>query len=366
MKHYLDYNATAPMRPEVVEKMAELQALPLNPSSVHGAGRHAKKLLEDARAQIAQHLSLFPNEVIFTASGTEANNMVLNGFAGRKIFISATEHASIYKAAGNAVKIPVDMQGVLDLVALDRLLVEHKDPALVSVILANNETGVIQPIEEIAKIVHAHNGLLHTDAVQAVGKMPLDFGKMGVDMMSISAHKCGGPVGVGALIMKSTLAIKPLLAGGGQELGRRAGTENIPAIVGFAESIERSFNNDWQQIELLRNLVENGLQQLVPDIVVFGQKSNRLCNTSSIAMPGVSNEVQLMHFDLAGIAVSAGSACSSGRVEPSHVLAAMGVSTEQASTVIRASLGWASSEVDVKAFVNAWKSLYEKRVLSAA
>lgn len=357
---YLDYNATSPMRPSVKAAMDALGSVPLNPASIHGAGRAAKKHLEDARATIAQALGAFANEVVFTGSGSEANNMVLRAFAGeRALLVSATEHASIGKTASllGAATIPVDENGVVNLSALENQLKQLAQPALVSVMLANNETGVIQPIAEIAKIAHAHGALVHCDAVQALGKIQLDWGLLGVDMLTICAHKAGGPVGVGALLIRNDLPIRALVTGGGQELGRRAGTENIPAIVGFAQLVkEVAHCPDAKQWLEWREWLVSALQAAQPEAQVFGSNVVRLPNTVQIAMPGAKSETQLMHFDLAGIAVSAGSACSSGRVAPSHVLLAMGIPAAVADTAIRISWGWGTTKTDIEAFAEAWKS----------
>lgn len=359
---YLDYNATAPLRPEVLAAMHEVEGFALNPSSIHAAGRQAKKLLEDSRKTIADALSVFANEVLFTGSGSEANNMVLRGF-DRPLLVSAIEHASILKTGSllGADTLPVDGDGIVKLDILEKKLAALGKPALVSIMLANNETGVIQPIAEIADIVHAYDGLLHTDAVQAIGKIPVDFGLLKVDMMTIGAHKVGGPVGIGALILRNDLAIKPLVTGGGQELGRRAGTEDVVKIAGFATLMQIVAScPEAKTMSALRDGLETYLKAEVPTAHVFGSNVQRLPNTLQISMPGVRSETQLMHFDLEGFAVSAGSACSSGRLEPSHVLKAMGISEETASCAIRVSLGWNSHENELKSFASAWKSAYER------
>ena len=364
MTIYLDYNATSPLRPNVRAAMDTVAGLPLNAASVHASGRQARKLLEDARATIAHAIGAFPNEVLFVGSGSEANNMVLRGFANeRPIFSSAVEHTSVSKTASllGGVTLPVDERGIVKLDVLDQMLTEVGKPALVSVMLANNETGVIQPMAEIARVAHNHGALVHCDAVQALGKITLDWGLLGVDMLTICAHKCGGPVGVGALLIRNDLPIKSLITGGGQELGRRAGTENIPAIVGFAalvkEVIQCPEAVQWMEWRLW---LEYELGSAAPDAVIFGEKSPRLPNTLQIAMPNASSETQLMHFDLAGFAVSAGSACSSGRVNASAALLAMGIKPEVAETAIRISWGWATTRAEIEAFAKAWVSAYTR------
>jgi len=349
MPIYLDYNATAPIRPEAVTRMQEILAFPANPSSAHRFGREAKKHLEQARKIIADAVSAWPNEVIFTASGTEANVTALRGIPGRRILVSAVEHSSVIRHPSSL--IPVTPSGLIDLAALDAMLADGA-PALVSVMLANNETGVIQPIHEAGAICKKHHALLHCDAVQALGKIPVDFGALGVDMMTIGGHKCGGPVGAAALIVRRDLPITPLLAGGGQESRRRAGTENLPAIAGFAAAVE---NIDFDHMRRLRGWLDGMEKAMSPEGIIFGAQAPRLPNTSCVAMPGVSGEVQLMDFDLKGFAVSAGSACSSGRIEASHVLAAMGVDKSLASCAIRISGGWRTAKQDIDAFTETWR-----------
>ncbi len=394
MPIYLDYNATAPVRPEVIERMQGLLTVPANPSSVHKFGRAARKSLEDARKVVAEAVSAWPNEIIFTASGTEANAMALRGFPDRRVLVSAVEHSSVLKPSlrgsetTEAIQkknwvaspsdrndvIPVHSSGLLDLSALDAMLAADETPALVSIMLANNETGVIQPISDIADLCKKHGALLHSDAVQAFGKIPVDFGALSVDLMTISGHKCGGPVGAAALVVRKDLAIMPLLIGGGQELNRRAGTENIPAVAGFARAVELF---DFGQMQKLRRWLD-GMESVIlserkriegslrsldfaqDDNIVFGKSAPRLPNTSCVAMPGVGQEVQLMDFDLKGFAVSAGSACSSGRIEVSHVLAAMGVDKGLAGNAIRISGGWATTEAEITAFTNAWRATCER------
>ncbi|MBA4274967.1 MAG: cysteine desulfurase [Alphaproteobacteria bacterium] len=356
---YLDYNATAPMRPSVRTAIYEAMEFPLNPSSVHRYGSEAKKRIEQARKTIADALSAFPNEIIFTASGTEANTLALRGFPDRVILTSNAEHASVAKTASllGAATLPVDNKGLLSPAALDAMLTQLKRPALVSILMANNETGIIQPIRELADIAHHHGALLHADAVQAFGKIPLDMGLLGADMLTISAHKVGGPIGIAALVLRNDLPIKPLLLGGRQELGRRAGTESVALISGFATlATEVAQAPESANLETLRQTLELA----VGHEYVVGSDVERLCNTSMLLMPHVPSETQLMHFDLSGFCVSAGSACSSGRIEPSHVLQAMGLSKEQASTAIRVSLGWANTTADIEAFSLCWKQLHER------
>ncbi len=361
--HYLDYNATAPLKPEVLEVMRELLAMPLNPSSVHANGRKARGIVEDARRAIGEVVGAFANEVAFTASGTEANNWALAAFPDHVLVASAIEHASVLKPAQHrqAAVIPVTRDGVVDMVALERLL-PQQGHFLVSVMIANNETGVIQPVAEIARTVHARGGLLHCDAVQGLGKISVDFNTLGCDLMTLSAHKMGGPVGVAALVAKNTVPLQPLLRGGGQELGRRAGTENVAAIAGFAKA---AVSIDLQHMQQLRGWLDAWERNIIDytqgACEVAGRHVARLPNTSCVSAGCMPSETQLIHLDLAGIAASAGSACTSGKIEPSHVLAAMGMPPGLAAGTLRISGGWATRERDIIALTAAWKALYARK-----
>ena len=358
MRTYFDHNATAPLRPEA--KQAMLAALDVggNASSVHAEGRSARKLLDDAREQVARAVGVIAPMVVFTSGGSEANNLALKGAPVERLIVSAIEHPAVLeaaKASGKPVEvIPVDGNGVVDLAALDAML---KGPrALVSLMLANNETGVIQPVADIARMAQGH--LVHTDAVQALGKVPVNFGLLGVDMMTLSAHKLGGPVGAGALIVRDGLALEPLIHGGGQELRRRAGTENIPAIAGFGAVAQMKL----QDCKALRDRPEAALE----GAVIFGRDVERLPNTTCFAYPGMNAETLLMGFDLEGIAVSSGSACSSGKVAKSHVLSAMGAAPEISKAAIRVSLGWDTTENHIDHFIAAWRKIFERHKARAA
>jgi len=365
---YLDYNATAPLLPAVAERMRAIEALPLNASSVHHYGRMAKKLVEDARRVLAERLSVWPDEVIFTASGTEANNMALNGLPGHRLLVAATEHSSVLKVAQaqeGSVVLPVLSNGLLNMEALEKALAAHQgEKLLVSVMLANNETGVIQPIREIAALAHRYGAKMHTDAVQAIGKLSFDFNLLGVDMMTLGAHKIGGPIGVGALVVRNDVQVLPLLLGGGQEKRRRAGTENVAAIAGFGWALEAL--PDMSVLAGYRQRIIAQCSDAVAGSRVAGDASACLPNTLNLTMPGVSSETQLIHFDLAGICVSAGSACSSGRIEPSHVLQAMGYSADEANSALRISMGWATTEMEVERFIAEWQKLHQRLGQKAA
>jgi cysteine desulfurase len=358
---YLDHNATTPVLPEVVEAMVEALRTVGNPSSVHRFGRNARRLVETAREQIAAAVNAKVSEVIFTGSGTEANNLALPGIARAPVLVSAIEHDSVAKSVASVLVTPVDSNGVVDLDAL-RLLVEKHRPGLVSVMLANNETGVIQPVADVAKIAHDAGALAHCDAIQAFGKIKVDMTALGVDMLSLSAHKIGGPQGVGALVARESVTLLPLLQGGGQEKRRRAGTENVHGIVGFG--IAAAGANDHLlesgKSANLRDTAELRLKALAPAARVFGAAADRLPNTLCIEMPDVGAETQVMALDLAGIAVSAGSACSSGKVATSPVLRAMGVEEAIARCAIRISFGRGNTMADVDRLVQVWGALFAR------
>ncbi|MDJ0948472.1 MAG: cysteine desulfurase family protein [Alphaproteobacteria bacterium] len=356
---YLDYNATAPVRPGVVEAAARAMAEGGNPSSVHAAGRAARHVVEQARETVAALVGAASAQVVFTGSGTEANTLALKGAGRGRVLISAIEHDSVLRAAPEAEIVPVEPSGVVDLSALEARLAEDGAPALLSLMAANNETGVIQPVLEAAAIAKAHGALVHCDAVQAAGRIPVDMAALGVDLVTLSAHKLGGPQGVGALIVADEVALSPQIRGGGQERGRRAGTENVPGIAGFgvAAQLASSSLEEQGRIAALRDRLEAGIAESAPDAVIFGRERARLPNTTCVALPGMSAETQVMSLDLAGVAVSAGAACSSGKVAPSHVLGAMGIEPALARCAIRVSLGWASQPSDVDRFLDAWRPL---------
>lgn len=361
---YLDYNATAPVRPAALRAVTGALAVTGNPSSVHGFGRGARRLVEDARERIAAWAGAASAAVVFTSGGTEANALALRGWGRRRIVASAVEHPSVL-AAGVDAMIPVDDRGIIDLAALDRLLTEDSEPAVVAVMLANNETGVIQPVAEAARVAKARGAVVHCDAVQAAGRLPLSMAALGVHSLAVSGHKLGGPQGTGALLLADAEAeVKPLLAGGGQEKRRRAGTENVPGIAGFAAAVAELEDPDGERIRLagLRDRLEAAARDLLPTVVIFGRDAPRLSNTTCLAVPGVAAQTMVMALDLAGVAVSAGSACSSGKVAPSHVLSAMGQGA-LAGSAIRVSLGWASSERDVDRFIEAFGSLMRRSAI---
>lgn len=359
---YLDYNAASPLRPEARAAVTAALTETGNASSVHGFGRAARQRVERARDRVAALVGAAPAEIVFTGSGTEANNLALAGAHGA-ILVSAGEHDSVLAAAPDATAIPLTNRGLVDLGRLAELLGRATAPALVSVMLANNETGVIQPLAEVIALAGTHGARVHCDAVQAAGKLPLDFAGLGVDLLSLSAHKLGGPQGVGALVVRDGYSLAPLLRGGGQERRRRAGTENVAGISGFGAAAEAARSNldAMARIGDLRDSLESRIRTLCPTARVFGTEAPRLPNTSCLSMPGVPSGTQVMALDLAGVAVGAGSACSSGKVQASHVLRAMGVPDGEAESAIRVSLGWASRASDIDAFVAAWRALYSRR-----
>lgn len=377
-RRYLDHNATAPVRPEVIDVVAQAMALDGNAMSVHAEGRAAHKVLEDAREQVRALANAPVNGVVFTSGGTEAIHLALHGSVAAnevsRIFVSAIEHAAVAAnagATGAAVEtIPATPEGVVNLGWLEDRLgtydVARDGAFVVCVMAANNETGVVQPVREAADITHEAGGLLFCDAAQALGKIPVNFVMSGADLMSATAHKFGGPLGAGVLFAGPNLPLAPVMRGGGQEMNRRAGTHNVAAIAGFGKACElaRETLARGAEIAALRDRIEAAVAPAGARI--WGAGRERLPGTLCFSAPGFSAETQLMALDLAGIAVSSGSACSSGKSKPSHVLAAMGASEEEAASSIRASLGWNSTKEDADAFCAAWVSAYERVKARAA
>jgi cysteine desulfurase len=384
-RSYLDHNATSALRPEAAEAVLRALQLPGNASSVHAEGRAARAAIETAREQVAALVGAAAKTVVFTSGGTEANATVLSpalrragGTNAGLLLVGAAEHPCVlegHRFPAEAVeRIPVDGNGIVDLAWLEARLEQAEGPVLVSIQAANNETGVLQPVAEAARLVHAAGGLLHTDAVQAAGKVSLSLADPGADVLTLSAHKLGGPKGAGAIVLGSDgieIADR-LLRGGGQERGARAGTENVAAIAGFgaaAEAVRKALAEEAGRIRGLRDELEAELGRIAPDAVIFGAGVERLPNTLAFAVPGLRAETALIAFDLAGIAASSGSACSSGKVKRSHVLKAMGVEPALAEGAIRVSLGWNSTKEDVFRFAKACesvvRSLYQRRANAA-
>jgi cysteine desulfurase len=369
MRTYLDHNATSPLRPQARDAIVAALELYGNASSVHGEGRKARALIERSRETIARALGTIAPTVVFTSGGSESCNMGLRGAGADRIIVSAIEHPCVLEAARASGKpvsvIPVNADGVIDLVALDKLLAGGDGRTLVSVMLANNETGVIQPVRDVVAIAGKHGALVHCDAVQAFGKMPVNFGLLGVDLLTVSAHKLGGPQGVGAIIIRDGLSVAPLIAGGGQELRRRAGTENVAAIAGFAAAVEAASEND-SDLKGLRGQLESALEAGPGNAHVFAKAADRLPNTVCFALPGLAADTALIAFDLDGVAVSSGSACSSGKVAASHVLEAMGAGRDQVASAIRVSLGWNSTAGDVDRFIDSWQRIAARHIAADA
>lgn len=357
---YLDHNATAPVCNSARQAVAEALQITGNPSSVHRQGARARQVVDMAREQILGLLGNPEAEVVFTSGGTEANNLALLG-SGLPVFASAIEHPSVIEAVRSdgegPIMIPVDRTGIVALDELDRLLAGVTDRFLVSIMLANNETGVIQPVSEAARLVHDRGGLLHCDAVQGPGKVTVDMDALGADLLTLSAHKFGGPMGVGALVIRKGVEIRAMNLGGGQEGYRRAGTHNLPGIAGFGAAA-RTIAQSGPFDQGIRDYLE--VQCVARGASVIGAQAPRLPNTACLTMPTVSSETQVMALDLEGIAVSAGSACSSGKVGPSHVLAAMGIPPDVASTAIRVSMGTSTQRDEIDRFIAAWTTIYER------
>jgi cysteine desulfurase len=368
---YLDWNATAPLRPQAREAMVAAFDVLGNPSSVHAEGRAARRLIDEARRRVAALVGAEPADVVFTSGGTEANATALSPASGSDaLLVSAIEHPSVLAggrfAPENVALVPVGPDGVGDLAALERqvaALAREGRRALISLMHANNETGVVQPVAAAAAIVHAAGVLLHVDAVQTAGRIPCDVKALGADLLTLSAHKLGGPKGVGVLVRRSGIDWPaPLVKGGGQERGTRAGTENVAAIAGFgaaAAGAAADLAAEGRRVAALRDRLEAGLTAEFPQTVIFGQAAERLPNTTLFALPGVKAETAVIGLDLAGVAVSSGAACSSGKVAASHVLAAMGVPSNLARGAVRVSLGYSTQEADIERFLAAWRTLAE-------
>lgn len=367
---YLDWNATTPLRLEARAAMVAAYDLVGNPSSVHAEGREARRLVEDARSALAAAVGALSRNVVFTSAGTEANALALSpglrGSSGgpvRRLLVSAIEHASVLAGgrfpADSIGRIRATRSGIVDLNHLREQLADGP-PALVSIMAANNETGALQPVAEAAQIVHEAGGLLHVDAIQALGKIAFNINAVGADLATFSAHKIGGPKGVGALVVAEGIAeLEPVLRGGGQEFNRRAGTENVAGIAGFGAALKMALEalpENAERITTLRDRLENGIRTIA-GATVFSEEVKRLPNTVLFTAPGLKAETAVIGFDLEGIAVSSGAACSSGKVQPSHVLSAMGFGPSAAQGAVRLSLGWSTEADDINRALEAWRKL---------
>jgi cysteine desulfurase len=360
---YCDYNATAPLRPEAAAAMSGALQLTGNPSSVHAEGRKARAAVEAARETVAAAIGACRDDIAFVSGGTEAVGLALRGAMraaeNATLVASAIEHDAVTTVAGDVSAWPVGADGVVDLGWLRErvagLNAGGRRP-LVSMMLVNNETGVIQPVAEAAGIVHGAGGLIHCDAIQALGKIEVSVIELEVDYLSLSAHKVGGPQGVGATYVRAGAPFASVQTGGGQEFGRRAGTENVAGIVGFAAAVEAALRGmaSYSELAQHRDRMEQRLKAAAPALQVHGASAARVAGVSCFGVEGLPSETQIMSLDLAGFAVSAGSACSSGKVKPSRVLTAMGLSDTAARSAIRASFGWASDWRDFDALAEAW------------
>ena len=358
---YLDYNATAPTHPDVIEAVTNAMQSPHNASSVHSFGREGRKLVENTREILSNMIGAPAAQIIFNSGATEGNNTVINHFKDERILVSAIEHPAVLEATSNLEKIPVTPDGVIDLNALEELLKTEKT-GLVSVMLINNETGAIQPIAEASALAHKHGALFHCDAVQAIGRIPVNMTELGIDFLTLSAHKFGGPQGVGALALGLCGETPTLLHGGGQEKSARAGTENVAGIHGMGIAAKLAFDNmeKYQtQTAILQKTLEDKLIEY-QGVKIYSQDTPRASNTTLFSLEGASSETMMMAFDLDGIAISNGSACSSGKVEPSHVLKAMGASDQEASSALRISTGWDSSLQDIETALKSWDKIYNR------
>jgi cysteine desulfurase len=365
---YLDYNATAPLHKNVIKIIQSLKLEDFgNPSSVHKIGRNSKKIVEEVRRNILSILKASNYDLVFTSGATESNNLAIKGFIKKNniktIYSLETEHASVVdvvKSLDIQKKFfKVNTNGTVNLNEIDELLSKETGKFLLSIMFANNESGIIHPIKEISKIVKKYKGIIHCDGVQSLGKIEIDLDDLDLDLFSISSHKIGGPTGIGALLINSRNNITPEIIGGGQEKNLRSGTENFLGILGFGEvinevqSLSKICNSE---VKSNRDFLEANLKKLSNEIKIFGEDTNRLGNTCYFAYPSMTSENQVISLDQKGIFVSSGAACSSGKVEPSHVLKAMKVDDKYIHSAIRVSLGWDSTKDQIETFFNVWKT----------
>ncbi len=359
---YLDYNATCPLRPGVREAILEVLDLPGNASSIHMHGREARKKVEHARKQIAELIGANQEKITFNSGATEGNNTIMHAYAPQGVLVSAIEHPCIINLEHSMALVDVTEDGVIDLDHFEEMISKSPPPLLASVMMVNNETGVIQPLKEIVEISHNRGIKVHTDATQAVGRMNIDLFLLNADYMTLSSHKIGGPQGIGALITTNDIEPPVLFHGGGQEKSRRAGTENIPGIVGFGAAAEHARKN-LEKYATLKNeqaYLESELKKLNEDIIIYGENVDRVHNTTCFSIPGANAETMLIAFDLDGISLSSGSACSSGKVSHSHVLKAMGAGDEELKGALRLSYGWATTREHIDQFLNAAEKIIKR------
>ncbi|MBI4030279.1 MAG: cysteine desulfurase [Proteobacteria bacterium] len=358
---YFDYNATALIRPAVTDLMRDIMARPGNASAAHGFGRLARACVEKAREQVAALCAVHSNQVVFNSGATEANNTVLKAFAGGRILVSAIEHASMLEFDANAERIPVMPDGTIDMAAFEKMLDDGPAPALISVMMVNNETGAMQPVEQLARFAKKKfpSVFFHTDAVQAAGKMKIDMPALQIDYLSLSAHKIGGPQGVGALVVSPGARPAKLLYGSGQERRQRAGTENVAGIAGFGLAAEMAGGSiaEYANLAAWRNRLERGMKGIAPDLVIYSENAPRAANVTAFSIPGVAAQTILMGLDLEGIGVSRGTACGSGAVKPSHVIQAMAGADAPPDGALRISLGWGTREEEIDIFLSAFEKV---------
>ena len=364
MTIFLDYNATSPLRPEVKKAIMNFLGPPSNPSSIHKYGRDAKALLERSRQQVASLVGSSIDDVTFTSGGTESNAMVLSN--AKKPLISAIEHEAVLKTCKNSTLLKVNQNGVVNLNDLEEKL-KKVNPDYLSIMWANNETGVIQPIEKIVEIASPYGVHIHCDAVQALGKIPINFNDSGLDSMSISGHKIGSPAGIGALILSGEADIKPFINGGGQEKGKRSGTENLIGAIGFGTACKtvKSELSKPNQIFIKQKDFENKIKKILKEIIIIGENVPRLPNTSAVYMPFLKSDAQVILMDLNGYAISSGSACSSGKIQSSYVLKAMGLNWA-ADKTIRISSGWDNKLDDLEKIAEFYIEMYKEAKKNSA
>ena len=371
---YLDYNATAPLQKTIKQDLIDLIDGGYNASSLHSNGRKARYIVESTRKNILKMLGLDEKEfsLVFTSGGTESNNLVINNFKAKTIITSPTDHLSILNCRDICEDfrlIELSKTGLVNLDYLENILksATHPENILVSVIYANNETGIIEQVKEISDLCKKYHSYFHTDAVQVLGKIDVDFQKLNPDFITLSGHKIGAPIGLGILVYKKKIDIQPIFFGGGQEKNLRSGTENIIAIKGFEkalEKIKKDLASNIKRMKFLRDLLEEKIISLSKNVKIIGKDLDRLPNTSNIISSGVSSEQQIIEFDLNNIAISSGSACSSGKIGKSHVLMAMGIDPNDIGSSIRVSIGPENCENDINKFVEVWKKIFFKRKIN--
>lgn len=353
---YLDYNASVPLRPAAQKAMLGAFEHVGNPSSPHALGRKLRAYIDEARREILKAIG--GHRLVFTSGGTESNALALLGMGPAPLLVSSIEHMSVLKAASSTQRVPVTKEGMIDLTQLTEKLASFTSPGLLSLMLVNNETGVIQPIQEATRIAKEKGWKVHTDASQAFGHIPFSFEELNVDMMTLSSHKCGGPIGIGALILKEGVHLPPLFPGGGQEYGMRSGTLSTPLVLGFAAAVKEALNERLISSNRLK-ILQKKIEDQLPQAIVYGKKSPRVSHVSCLGMPTVPASLQLMAFDLKGIAVGTGAACSSGTMKESHVLQAMGISPTETQCAIRLSMGWNTQDDEIDTFITSWIDIFQ-------